>query len=322
MYQPTRENLVDFQRPRNNPDIGPPAGSSSSPDNIPAQENLIDNQAVSLPQDTQRREMPSIVIPNISAEPPTKLKLKRKLFGDTDENCSPTIAPALIGSINTENRPFASAELLEDDDYTDMTNFGIVKRKGNLQPLPFVDCNVGSSGGRGAGVFNRFGGQEPRCGQRAGSQVNFSRAEAASSSTAVPPSAEALAQAVALINQAFSKQTPSVSGVSLPAVVQQVFDSGDKLVGDAREETVLPGKNSEQEDVVVQGAAQAAIDISLLLEFTNLIIRTKLSNSYGLVVKQRLTIARELLDTSDEVILNSYDTHWLSLYELYSQITL
>jgi hypothetical protein len=62
-------------------------------------------------------------------------------------------------------------------------------------------------------VFNRFGGQEPRCGQRAGSQVNFSRAEAASSSAAVPPSAEALAQAVALINQAFSKQTPSVSGV-------------------------------------------------------------------------------------------------------------
>jgi hypothetical protein len=110
--------------------------------------------------------------------------------------------------------------------------------------------------GRGAGVFNRFGGQEPRCGQRAGSQVNFSRAEAASSSAAVPPSAEALAQAVALINQAFSKQTPSVSGVSLPAVVQQVFDSGDKLVGDARGENVLPGKNSEQEDVVVRGAAQ------------------------------------------------------------------
>jgi hypothetical protein len=38
--------------------------------------------------------------------------------------------------------------------------------------------------------------------------------------------------------------------------VQQVFDSGDKLVGDTREETVLTGKNSEQEDVVVRGAAQ------------------------------------------------------------------
>ncbi|ONM34597.1 Serine/threonine-protein kinase TIO [Zea mays] len=63
----------------------------------------------------------------------------------------------------------------------------------------------------------------------------------------------------------------------------------------------------------------AAIDISLLLEFTNLIIKTKLSNAYGLVVKC-LAIARKLLDTSDEVILNSYDRHWLSLYELYSQI--
>jgi hypothetical protein len=96
-------SVRSYQRPRNNPDIGPPAGSSSSPDNIPAQENLIDNQAVSLPQDTQRPETPSIVIPNINAQPPTKLKLKRKLFGDTDENCSPTIAPASIGSINTEH---------------------------------------------------------------------------------------------------------------------------------------------------------------------------------------------------------------------------
>jgi hypothetical protein len=120
----------------------------------------------------------------------------------------------------------------------------------------------------------------------------------------------------------------------------------------------------------------AAIDISLLLEFTNLIIKTKLSNAYGLVVKvllavilcfvfaikktlqypsevanqmkaerlflyfirdvfditcamynyvfcwQCLAIARKLLDTSDEVILNSYDRHWLSLYELYSQVRL
>ncbi|XP_062188351.1 serine/threonine-protein kinase TIO [Phragmites australis] len=63
----------------------------------------------------------------------------------------------------------------------------------------------------------------------------------------------------------------------------------------------------------------AAIDICMLLEFTNLIIRTKLSDAYGLVVKC-LAIARKLLDTSDEVILSSYDRHWSSLYELYSQI--
>nr|CAB3459040.1 unnamed protein product [Digitaria exilis] len=33
-----------------------------------------------------------------------------------------------------------------------------------------------------------------------------------------------------------------------------------------------------------------------------------------------LEIARKLLDTNDEVILSSYDRHWSSLYELYSQI--
>ncbi|CAL5037407.1 unnamed protein product [Urochloa decumbens] len=63
----------------------------------------------------------------------------------------------------------------------------------------------------------------------------------------------------------------------------------------------------------------AAIDICMLLEFTNLIIRTKLSDAYVLVVKC-LAIVRKLLDTNDEVILCSYDRHWSSLYELYSQI--
>ncbi|CAN6208320.1 unnamed protein product [Urochloa humidicola] len=64
----------------------------------------------------------------------------------------------------------------------------------------------------------------------------------------------------------------------------------------------------------------AAIDICMLLEFTNLIIRTKLSDAYVLVVKC-LAIVRKLLDTNDEVILSSYDRHWSSLYELYSQET-
>ncbi|CAN6214656.1 unnamed protein product [Urochloa humidicola] len=63
----------------------------------------------------------------------------------------------------------------------------------------------------------------------------------------------------------------------------------------------------------------AAIDICMLLEFTNLIIRTKISDAYVLVVKC-LAIVRKLLDTNDEVILSSYDRHWSSLYELYSQI--
>ncbi|CAN6178871.1 unnamed protein product [Urochloa humidicola] len=63
----------------------------------------------------------------------------------------------------------------------------------------------------------------------------------------------------------------------------------------------------------------AATDICMFLEFTNLIIRTKLSDAYVLVVKC-LIIVRKLLDTNDEVILSSYDRHWSSLYELYSQI--
>ncbi|GJN33488.1 hypothetical protein PR202_gb22093 [Eleusine coracana subsp. coracana] len=59
--------------------------------------------------------------------------------------------------------------------------------------------------------------------------------------------------------------------------------------------------------------------ICIFLDFTSLIIRTKLSDAYGLAVKC-LAIARKLLDTSDAVILSSYERHWLTLYELYSQI--
>ncbi|GJN10612.1 hypothetical protein PR202_ga28720 [Eleusine coracana subsp. coracana] len=59
--------------------------------------------------------------------------------------------------------------------------------------------------------------------------------------------------------------------------------------------------------------------ICIFLDFTSLIIRTKLSDAYGLAVKC-LAIARKLLDTSDTVILSSYERHWLTLYELYSQI--
>ncbi|KAL6896827.1 hypothetical protein ACP4OV_007399 [Aristida adscensionis] len=72
-------------------------------------------------------------------------------------------------------------------------------------------------------------------------------------------------------------------------------------------------------NLIDAGSPCAAIDVCMLLEFTNLIIRTKLSDAYGLVVKC-LAIARKLLDTSDDGILSSYDRHWFSLYELYSQI--
>ncbi|KAL6657315.1 hypothetical protein ACP70R_005095 [Stipagrostis hirtigluma subsp. patula] len=72
-------------------------------------------------------------------------------------------------------------------------------------------------------------------------------------------------------------------------------------------------------NLIDAGSSCAAIDICLLLEFTSLIIRTKLSDAYGLVVKC-LAIARKLLDTSDDIILSSYDRYWSSVYELYSQI--
>ncbi|XP_040385273.1 serine/threonine-protein kinase TIO [Oryza brachyantha] len=65
----------------------------------------------------------------------------------------------------------------------------------------------------------------------------------------------------------------------------------------------------------------ATIDdiICIFLEFTSVIIRTKLSDAYSLAVKC-LAIARKLLDTSEGAVLQSYDRHWSSLYELYSQI--
>ncbi|KAK1677771.1 hypothetical protein QYE76_038619 [Lolium multiflorum] len=65
----------------------------------------------------------------------------------------------------------------------------------------------------------------------------------------------------------------------------------------------------------------AAIDdiISMLLEFTTLIIRMKLSAAYSLTVKC-LAIARKLLDTSEGAVLSSYGRHWSAMYDLYSQI--
>uniref|UniRef100_A0ACD5Y4V4 Uncharacterized protein n=1 Tax=Avena sativa TaxID=4498 RepID=A0ACD5Y4V4_AVESA len=67
--------------------------------------------------------------------------------------------------------------------------------------------------------------------------------------------------------------------------------------------------------------SSAAIDgiISIFLEFTNLIIRMKISGAYSLAVKC-LAIARKLLDTSEGAVLSSYGRHWAALYDLYSQI--
>ncbi|EEE53136.1 hypothetical protein OsJ_35944 [Oryza sativa Japonica Group] len=65
----------------------------------------------------------------------------------------------------------------------------------------------------------------------------------------------------------------------------------------------------------------AAIDdiICMFLECTSVIIKTKISDAYSFAVKC-LAIGRKLLDTSEGPVLQSYDRHWSSLYELYSQI--
>jgi fused-like protein len=67
----------------------------------------------------------------------------------------------------------------------------------------------------------------------------------------------------------------------------------------------------------------AAIDdiICMFLECTSVIIKTKISDAYSFAVKC-LAIGRKLLDTSEGPVLQSYDRHWSSLYELYSQVTL
>lgn len=58
--------------------MDPASGSSSEPilvENIPAQENLVDNQVAQLPEDNQRQQSSRIIAPNVNAVPPAKRKL-------------------------------------------------------------------------------------------------------------------------------------------------------------------------------------------------------------------------------------------------------
>ncbi|KAG0484239.1 hypothetical protein HPP92_008318 [Vanilla planifolia] len=65
----------------------------------------------------------------------------------------------------------------------------------------------------------------------------------------------------------------------------------------------------------------AALDsmISVLLEFTDFIVKLKLSDAHGLVIKS-LSILKKLLDNSGSGVRSSYATHWIALKEIYSQI--
>lgn len=65
----------------------------------------------------------------------------------------------------------------------------------------------------------------------------------------------------------------------------------------------------------------AALDdmISVLFEFTDFIVKLKLSDAHGLIIKS-LSILKKLLDNSGSEVRSSYGRHWVSLNELYSQI--
>jgi len=126
--------------------MGPAAGSSSEPilvENIPAQENLVDNQVAQLPEDSQGQQSSRIIAPNVNAVPPAKRKLD---FSETDEDCGPSIAPVPSSTIGDEdlNQSLTGVEHLEDKDEDDtaITAFSIVGREGNMQPLPFIESYV------------------------------------------------------------------------------------------------------------------------------------------------------------------------------------
>lgn len=124
--------------------MDPAAGSSSEPilvENIPAQENLVDNQVALLPEDNQRQQSSDVIAPNVNVVPPAKRKLD---FSGMDEDCGPAIAPAPSSTINDEdlNQSLTGVEHLEDEDDTAITDFAIVGREGNMQPLPFIESYV------------------------------------------------------------------------------------------------------------------------------------------------------------------------------------
>jgi len=69
-----------------------------------------------------------------NGDPPAKRRLD---FTDMDEGCGPAIALAPNVTLNDKdpnqfNHSLTSMEHLEDEDYTVITYFGIVDKKGNL----------------------------------------------------------------------------------------------------------------------------------------------------------------------------------------------
>ncbi|CAD6344120.1 unnamed protein product, partial [Miscanthus lutarioriparius] len=131
---------VDYQgqtaMERDHFETNPVAGPSSQPvllDNLLAKENLIDNQIIVPVENNKKRHPPLNILSRDNGDPPAKRRLD---FTDMDEGCGPAIA--LVPNVT----PVDEDPNQEDEDYTVITDFGIVDKKGNLQPLPSIESYI------------------------------------------------------------------------------------------------------------------------------------------------------------------------------------
>jgi len=120
-------------------------------DNLLAKENLIDNQIILPVENNKKRHTPLNILSRDNGDPPAKRRLD---FTDMDEGCGPAIALAPNVTLNDKdpnqfNHSLTSMEHLEDEDYTVITYFGIVDKKGNLQPLPSIESYITTTGSGG-----------------------------------------------------------------------------------------------------------------------------------------------------------------------------
>jgi len=109
-------------------------------DNLSAKENLIDNQIIVPVENNKKRHPPLNILSRDNGDPPAKRRLD---FTDMDEGCGPAIALA------PNVTPVDEDPNQEDEDYTVITDFGIVDKKGNLQPLPSIESYITTTGSGG-----------------------------------------------------------------------------------------------------------------------------------------------------------------------------
>ena len=106
-------------------------------DNLLAKENLIDNQIILPVENNKKRHPPLNILSRDNGDPLAKRRLD---FTDMDEGCGQAIALA------PNVTPVDEDPNQEDEDYTVITDFGIVDKKGNLQPLPYIERYITTTG--------------------------------------------------------------------------------------------------------------------------------------------------------------------------------